>query len=54
MFYEEGFEKTGLAVLTVILAAYYVDLYGDVRITSRIRLFQSFCLVFGIAFCCRP
>jgi sugar transferase (PEP-CTERM system associated) len=50
LFYEEGFEKTGLAVLTVILAAYYVDLYGDVRITSRIRLFQSFCLVFGIAF----
>jgi sugar transferase (PEP-CTERM system associated) len=50
LMFEEGLEKTAMAVLSVILAAYFVDLYGDVRITSRIRLFQSFCLVFGIAF----
>lgn len=50
LFYEGGLEKTAIAVLTVILAAYFVDLYGDVRITSRIRLVQSFFLVFGIAF----
>lgn len=48
--FEAGWEKTGIAVLTVIMAAYFVDLYGDVRVTSRIQLIQSFCLVYGITF----
>lgn len=48
--YEGGVERTLLAVLSVIVAAYFVDLYGDVRVTNRILLIQSYCLVFGIAF----
>lgn len=48
--YEGGLEKTAIAVISVILGAYFVDLYGDLRVTSRIQLVQSFCLVFGIAF----
>jgi sugar transferase (PEP-CTERM system associated) len=48
--YEGGTAQTLAAVGSVMLGAYLNDLYSQVRVYSRLRLVQQFCLVFGIAF----
>lgn len=48
--YEGGGGQTMAAVGSLILGVYLNDLYSQVRVYSRLRLVQQFCLVFGFAF----
>ena len=48
--YEGGLERLGVVVGSLLLAAYFNDLYDDLRVISRLRLVQQFCLVLGITF----
>lgn len=48
--YEGGLERTAVVVGSLLLAAYFNDLYDDLRVISRLRLVQQFCLVAGLAF----
>lgn len=48
--YEGGMAQTLAAVGSLMLGAYLNDLYSQVRVFSRLRLMQQYCLVFGIAF----
>jgi sugar transferase (PEP-CTERM system associated) len=48
--YENGYIRTGIVVGAVALGLYFNDLYSDLRVLSRIRLLQQFCLALGIAF----
>jgi sugar transferase (PEP-CTERM system associated) len=48
--YEGGIAQTLAAVGSLMLGIYLNDLYSQVRVYSRLRLAQQFCLVFGIAF----
>lgn len=50
LLYEGGFDRIGLAVLSILMGVYFNDLYSDVRVSSRVLLVQKFCLVLGIAF----
>jgi exopolysaccharide biosynthesis polyprenyl glycosylphosphotransferase len=49
-FYEAGTWRLGFVVATIILGLYLNDLYDNLRVSSRLRLFQQFCLVVGLAF----
>ena len=44
-----GLKRTALAVVSLILGLYFVNLYTRIREQSRIRLFQDLCQVIGIA-----
>src|SRR5579863_2508556 len=44
-----GLKRTALAVVSLILGLYFVDLYSGIRVKSRVRLFQELCQVTGIA-----
>ena len=46
---EGGLIRTALAVASIILGLYFVNLYTRVRVKSRIRLLQDLCQVTGIA-----
>jgi sugar transferase (PEP-CTERM system associated) len=48
--YEGGMGQTLAAVGSLILGIYLNDLYSQIRVYSRLRLVQQFCLVFGIGF----
>ncbi len=48
--YEGAALQTLAAVGSLMLGVYLNDLYSQVRVYSRLRLVQQFCLVFGIAF----
>ncbi|MEJ5367752.1 MAG: sugar transferase [Bryobacteraceae bacterium] len=48
--YEGGVSQTLAAVGSLALGIYLNDLYSQVRVYSRLRLAQQFCLVFGTAF----
>lgn len=48
--YEGGTAQTLAAVGSLALGVYLNDLYSQVRVYSRLRLAQQFCLVYGIAF----
>jgi len=47
---EYGLWKIGLQVLIVLLGLYFFDLYENYRITSRIDLVQTYCIVLGVSF----
>lgn len=49
-FYEGGVQQTAIVVVGIIVGIYFNDLYSDLRVSSRIRLVQQYCLVIGIAF----
>jgi sugar transferase (PEP-CTERM system associated) len=48
--YEGGLVRTWVAVGSILLGIYFNDLYSDLRVYSRLRLVQQFCLVIGVAF----
>jgi len=48
--YEGGLERTAVVVASIILGVYFNDLYSDLRLMSRLRLAQQYCLVIGMAF----
>lgn len=48
--YEGGGAQTLAAVGSLMLGIYLNDLYSQVRVYSRLRLAQQFCLVFGVGF----
>ncbi len=48
--YEGGTARTLVVVASVLAGVYLNDLYSHLRVMSRLRLVQQFCLVFGAAF----
>ncbi|MBI5083695.1 MAG: sugar transferase [Acidobacteria bacterium] len=50
LLYEGGLERIGVAVGSILLGIYFNDLYSELRVYSRLRLVQQFCLVIGMAF----
>jgi sugar transferase (PEP-CTERM system associated) len=49
-FYEGGIFRIAFVVATIILGLYLSDLYGNLHVSSGLRLYQQFCLVIGLAF----
>ncbi|MCX6621798.1 MAG: sugar transferase, partial [Acidobacteria bacterium] len=50
LFYEGGLLRIAIVVASVMLGAYFNDLYGDLRLRSKILLLQRFSLMMGMAF----
>lgn len=48
--YEYGLVRIGIVVGVIMLGLYFMDLYSEIRIQSRILLVQQLCLALGIAF----
>jgi lipopolysaccharide/colanic/teichoic acid biosynthesis glycosyltransferase len=47
--YEGGLGRVVFACLTILAGLYFLHLYSEVRVVSRVRLLQQLCEVFGIA-----
>jgi lipopolysaccharide/colanic/teichoic acid biosynthesis glycosyltransferase len=47
--YDSGWLRIGIVVSCVVLGLFFRNLYAEVRIRSRLDLFQNLCLVFGVA-----
>ena len=50
LLYDGGLLRIAVVILTIVLALHFQDLYTEVRVRSRILLFQQLCLAVGIAF----
>lgn len=50
LLFEGGLERTAVVVGSILLGAYFNDLYSDLKVISRLRLVQQYCLVLGMAF----
>ncbi|QOY90221.1 sugar transferase [Paludibaculum fermentans] len=50
LFYDGGMERVLFVVASVLLGVYLNDLYSELRVISRLRLVQQYCLVLGMAF----
>jgi lipopolysaccharide/colanic/teichoic acid biosynthesis glycosyltransferase len=50
LLYDSGGIRIGVAVAFVVLGLFLRNLYAEVRIRNRLALFQSLCLIFGLAF----
>lgn len=50
LLYDSGALRFGIVVAMVVLVLFFRNLYVDVRVRSRLELFQSLCMIFGIAF----
>jgi exopolysaccharide biosynthesis polyprenyl glycosylphosphotransferase len=50
LLYDDGFARIATVVVIIMLGLYFNDLYGDVRIKSRVLLLQQLCMAVGIAF----
>jgi len=50
LLYDGGSAQVLAAVGAIALGVYFNDLYSEIRVYSRLRLVQQFCLVFGAAF----
>ncbi|MCX7603167.1 MAG: sugar transferase [Bryobacteraceae bacterium] len=50
LLYDGGGMQILAAVGALALGIYFNDLYSQIRVYSRLRLVQQFCLVFGVAF----
>lgn len=48
--FEGGLERTAAVVASILLGAYFNDLYSEIKVISRLRLVQQYCLVLGLAF----
>lgn len=48
--FEGGLERTSIAVASILLGVYFNDLCSEIKILSRLRLVQQYCLVLGVAF----
>jgi len=50
LLYDSGLLRIAIATGMIVLGLYFRDLYAQLRIRSRILLFQELCTVFGFAF----
>jgi exopolysaccharide biosynthesis polyprenyl glycosylphosphotransferase len=50
LLYENGIARILVAVLSMVVALHFHDLYSDLHVKSRIRLLQQLCMVAGIVF----
>ncbi|MGJ5817197.1 sugar transferase [Paludibaculum fermentans] len=50
LFYDGGMERVLFVAASVLVGVYLNDLYSELRVISRLRLVQQFCLVMGMAF----
>ena len=50
LFYDGGLPRISIAVLSILVALYFQDLYNELRIRSRIYLWQQFSMAVGLAF----
>ena len=48
-FYDTGFLRTAIVIVSIILGLHFSDLYTRIHVKSRIRLLQDLSQVFGIA-----
>jgi hypothetical protein len=49
LFYDGGLVRICLFLLCLLPGMYFLGLYGDIRVKSRVALLEDLCLVFGIA-----
>ena len=49
LLYDSGLLRIAIAAMMILLGLYFRDLYAQLRISSRILLFQELCMVFGLA-----
>jgi sugar transferase (PEP-CTERM system associated) len=50
LLYENGLMRIEIVVVVIILGLYFLDLYSNLRIYSRILMVQQVCLALGVAF----
>jgi hypothetical protein len=50
LIYDYGVARIAIAVASVLLGLFLRNLYAEIRIRNRLALFQSLCLIFGMAF----
>ena len=50
LIYEGGLIRIGVVVGVILLGLYFRDFYTQLRIPSRVFLFQELCMIFGISF----
>jgi len=50
LFYDGGLARISIAVFSILVALYFQDLYTELRIRSRIFLWQQFSMAVGLAF----
>jgi lipopolysaccharide/colanic/teichoic acid biosynthesis glycosyltransferase len=50
LFYDSGFTRIHVAVLTILIGIHFQNLYSNILIRSRLWLFQQLCFVLGTAF----
>jgi lipopolysaccharide/colanic/teichoic acid biosynthesis glycosyltransferase len=50
LLYDSGIPRIAGVVGFIVLALFFRNLYADVRIRSRLELFQDLCVTFGLAF----
>jgi lipopolysaccharide/colanic/teichoic acid biosynthesis glycosyltransferase len=50
LIYDAGLIRIGVVVGVILLGLYFRDFYTQLRIPSRVFLFQELCMIFGISF----
>ncbi len=50
LIYDGGLPRISIAVLSVLVVLYFQDLYAELRIRSRIYLWQQYSMAVGMAF----
>lgn len=50
LIYEAGLVRIGVVVGVILLGLYFRDFYTQLRIPSRVFLFQELCMIFGLSF----
>jgi lipopolysaccharide/colanic/teichoic acid biosynthesis glycosyltransferase len=50
LIYDAGLIRIGIVVAIILLSLYFRDFYKQLRIRSRVFLFQELCMIFGLSF----
>jgi lipopolysaccharide/colanic/teichoic acid biosynthesis glycosyltransferase len=50
LIYDNGLIRIGVVVGVILLGLYFRDFYTQLRIPSRVFLFQELCMIFGLSF----
>jgi sugar transferase (PEP-CTERM system associated) len=50
LFYEGGWLRIAIVILTILTGLYFYDLYTDLFVKSKLALLQQLCLIIGSAF----
>ena len=50
LIYDSGLIRIGVVVGVILLGLYFRDFYTQLRIPSRVFLFQELCMIFGLSF----